>query len=567
MALGAEKVQYTGMSEDNTDEQIVTLNPVVGLSIEDLLDAATEVIKQGIRQPAVALQHLGTLGVEVTRVMLGRSELKPDPKDRRFQAEGYQQNPIHSRTAKAWIAWQRSLLEWVEDVGFDDEDDLERARFVVNLFADAMAPSNFLLGNPSAIDKAIKTRGASLGAGLKNMLGDLKNNQGMPSQVDKSAFKVGENLATTPGSVVHRSEQIELIQYEANTDEVNATPIMIVPPQINKFYIYDMSKGKSLADHLRSEGFQVFMVSWRNPKPEHRDWGMNTYVHAIEDAMRAVKSISNCKRINMVGACAGGITLATALAYMYSKGKGKRIASLTLMVNVLKNATDDSVMGLFANRKSIESARRRSARQGVLDGKDTARVFNWMRPNDLIWNYVSSNYLHGESPPAFDILYWNGDTTCLPARLHSDFLDIFQDQALARPDGFAIDGVNIDLEKITCPSYVTGGTTDHITPWQACYRTTQLLGTKTTFVLSTAGHIQSLINPPLNSRRQYYLNEKTPSNAKKWLQGAESHAGSWWPHWTKWMKSLHGKLIPAPKHLGNKDYPELVPAPGTYVHE
>ena len=342
---------------------------------------------------------------------------------------------------------------------------------------------------------------------------------------------------------------------------------MIVPPQINKYYLYDMSPGKSLVDYLRSAGFQVFMVSWRNPTAQHRDWGMNTYVHALEDVMKVVKSISNAQRMHMVGACAGGITLAIALAYLYSQGKGKQIASLTLMVNVLKNATNDSVMGLFANSKAIESARRRSAKQGVLDGKDTARIFNWMRPNDLIWNYVASNYLHGESPPAFDILYWNGDTTCLPARLHSDFLDIFEDQALAQPDGFAIDGVNIDLKNITCPSFVTGGTTDHITPWQACYRTTQLLGAQTTFVLSTAGHIQSLLNPPGKSKRQYYLNPETPLDAKHWLDHAEAHTGSWWPHWTNWMQELRAKQIPAPQKLGNEDYPELVPAPGTYVHE
>ena len=555
------------MAEKNLDEQVVTLNPVVGVSIEDLVRSATNVLKQGLLQPAAAVQHIASFGAELSRILVGNSELEPQPKDRRFQAEAFKENPVYSRTAKAWLAWQRSMLQWVDDVGFDEGTDLERARFIVNLFTDALAPPNFLLGNPSALEKAIETKGASLFAGLQNFIGDLQDNHGMPSQVDKSAFKVGENLATTPGAVIHRSEIIELIQYAPTTKTANAVPVLIIPPQINKYYIYDMSAKKSLAAYLVNEGFQVFMVSWRNPKPEHRDWGMNNYVEALIEAFAAAKSISNSTSLNLVGACAGGITLATTLAYLYAQDEGEQIASLTLMVNVLKNATDDSVMGLFTDRRAIEAARRRSAQQGVLDGNDTARVFNWMRPNDLIWNYVAANYLHGESPPAFDILYWNNDTTCLPARLHSDFLDIFQDQALTRPGGFTINGVDIDLQKIICPSYVTGGTTDHITPWQACYRTTQLLGSDTTFVLSTAGHIQSLINPPTNSKRQYFTNPKTPENAKDWLKDAHKKAGSWWPHWSDWLVSHSNQQVPVKETLGNSAYPELVAAPGTYVHE
>jgi polyhydroxyalkanoate synthase len=252
---------------------------------------------------------------------------------------------------------------------------------------------------------------------------------------------------------------------------------------------------------------------------------------------------------------------------MAGKGEAEKIASLTLMVNVLSPATDDSVMGLFASDDAIEAARRKSAREGVLDGNDTARVFNWMRPNDLIWNYVVANYLHGESPPAFDILYWNNDTTRLPAGLHSDFLDVFKDNALATPGALKIEGIDIDLGNIRCPAFVTGGTTDHITPWQACYRTTQLLGGDVTFVLSTAGHIQSLINPPGKSKRKFFTNPETPPESELWMKNVSEHAGSWWPYWTTWLREQKGDERVAPTEYGNSEFPELCEAPGSYVFE
>ena len=242
-----------------------------------------------------------------------------------------------------------------------------------------------------------------------------------------------------------------------------------MPPQINKYYIYDMSPEKSMVKYLSEQGFQVFVVSWRNPVAEHRAWGLDDYVNALDKAIDVTRDVAGADAVNMVGACAGGITLAVALGYLAGKGELDKVASLTLMVNVLQPASSDSVMGLFTNDKTIESARKRSAKAGVLDGNDTARIFNWMRPNDLIWNYVVSNYLHGDSPPAFDILYWNNDTTRLPARLHSDFLDVFKDNLLTKQGALSINDVPIDLNRVTVPAFVTGGTTDHITPWQACY--------------------------------------------------------------------------------------------------
>lgn len=554
------------MSEQSVDEQILTLNPVVGVSLEDLLKSAMKVLREGVVQPTVAAQHLLEFNAELTRILFGASDVSPNPRDRRFAADAFSSGGLYTRVAQSWLAWQRTTNQWVEAIGFEG-DDLERAKFIVSLATDALAPTNFLLGNPSALQRAFDTRGASLVRGLKNLIHDINHNHGMPSQVDKSAFAVGDNLATTPGAVIYRDDILELIQYQPATDDVNVCPVLIVPPQINKYYVYDLSPEKSMVQFLLNSGMQVFVVSWRNPRPEHRSWGLTDYIHSLDHAIDHTRAIADYDKTHVVGACAGGITLASALGYLAGRSDLAKVASLTLMVNVLQPTSDDSVMGLFASDEAIETARKKSAKDGVLDGNDTARVFNWMRPNDLIWNYVVSNYLHGEAPPAFDILYWNNDTTRLPAQLHSDFLDIFKDNTLAKQGALQIDGVPVDLAKIDCPAYITGGTTDHITPWQACYRSTQLLGGEITYVLSTAGHIQSLINPPGNPKRKFFSNPETPPDCEQWLAQAEEHPGSWWPHWVEWQRNINAETKAAPTTFGDSDHPELAAAPGTYVHE
>ncbi len=340
-----------------------------------------------------------------------------------------------------------------------------------------------------------------------------------------------------------------------------------MPPQINKYYIYDLSPEKSLVRFLLEQGFQVFMVSWRNPTAEQRDWGLADYVDAIDAAIDATCAVSGFPDVDAVGACAGGITLAAAAGSLAARGRGDRLASLTLMVNVLDIRREDSIMSLFATDDAIESARKRSARKGVLDGRDAARVFNWMRPNDLIWSYVVNNYLLGDSPPAFDVLYWNNDTTRLPARLHSDFLDIFKDNSFTHPGALQVRGVPVDLGKLTVPVFITGGTTDHITPWQACYRSTQLFGGPCSFVLSTAGHIQSLINPPGSSKRKFFTNPLIAPEAEAWRAQASEHSGSWWPLWSAWLRERSRGDKPAPAALGGAGLAPLCDAPGTYVLE
>ncbi len=553
-------------SSDQSFDDVMTLNPVIGLSMADVLAAGKIIVRQGTLQPAIFAEQATKLWRDWVEIGLNQSDLVPEPKDRRFTDKSFTENLVYRNLVKGWLAWQKRMLEWVDvlDLG---ESDRARARFVVQLYVDTLAPTNFLLGNPSAMRKAYQSGGRSLWAGFKQFIDDAINNGGMPSQVDKSAFTVGGNLAATEGVVVFKTPILELIQYRPVLSRIRARPIFIVPPQINKFYLYDLSENNSFVRYLLKEGFQVFIVSWRNPSVEHRDWGLEAYIDSIDQAIDACLEITGQDAINGVGACAGGITFATALGYFAGVGSLSRVRSLSLMVNVLETHGDDSVLGLFASDDAIESARKRSASSGILDGEETARVFNWMRPNDLIWNYHVSNYLHGDKPPVFDILFWNNDTTRLPARLHSDFLDIFRDNPLCKQGMLEIKGVPIDMKKVNCDVLITGGTTDHITPWQACYRSTRLFGGETTYLLSTAGHIQSLLNPPTSSKRSYYLNPNIEDTPKKWLEGATKYSGSWWPYWSDWLASRANGDVDAPSLLGSEKHRAGDAAPGTYVLE
>lgn len=554
------------MNKKSSQDDILTLNPVVGLSMDDVVAAGREAIRQSMLQPAILISQTSKLWRDFFEIGMNQSDLKPSPKDRRFADKSFQENPIYANLLKTWLAWEKRMLEWVDALEVA-EVDRERTRFIVQMYVDSMAPTNFLLGNPSALRRAYESGGTSLITGFKQFLGDVKDNGGMPSQVDKSAFEVGENLATTEGAVVFKTPILELIQYQPVTEQVKARPIFIVPPQINKFYLYDLSEHNSFVRYLLKEGFQVFIVSWRNPTTDNREWGMAEYVDAIDQAIDACLAITGQDAVNTVGACAGGITLSTALAYFAGKNTLQRVKSMTLMVNVLETQGDDSVIGLFANEDTIENARKQSASKGVLDGQDTAKVFNWMRPNDLIWNYHVSNYLHGEKPPVFDVLFWNNDTTRLPAKLHSDFLDIFRNNPFSKPGSLEINGVPIDLTKVDCDVIITGGTTDHITPWQACYRSTKLFGGETTYLLSTAGHIQSLLNPPTSSKRSFFLNDDVSVTAEEWASNAEEYAGSWWPFWSGWLSERANGEVNAPAELGDKDHQVDGAAPGTYVFE
>jgi polyhydroxyalkanoate synthase len=540
------------------------LNPLVGTSGAELATAFQRLALRAMTQPLLGMEHYADFARAIARAWLGQSDLEPEPGDKRFADPAWKENPFYRAWLQTYLAWRNALHRFVDADGFE-RLDAERNRFAVTLLTETLAPTNSWLGNPAAIRKFFDTGGASALRGLTHALDDIAQNGGMPAQVDKKAFQVGKNLALTPGAVVYRNEVLELIQYAPATEMVYGRPLLMVPPQINKYYVLDLAPRRSVIEHLVNHGVQTFALSWRNPTPAQRDWGLETYLQAILQAMEAVRDVAGSEDLNLMGACSGGITATLLLAHLAAKGD-HRVNAFTSMVTVLDTSVE-SQTGLFATRETIEAARQASRLTGVLAGRELARVFAWMRPNDLVWNYWVNNYLLGNDPPAFDILYWNNDTTNLPARLHSDFLDLFLANPLRTPGTLTLLGTPIDVAKVNCDSYLLAGITDHITPWMACYATTQMLGGRCEFVLSSSGHIQSILNPPGNPKARFLRNPQLPPEPDAWLAGAQQHAGSWWDHWRDWLTERSGERETAPKTLGSRRFPPDVKAPGTYVFE
>ena len=410
------------------------------------------------------------------------------------------------------------------------------------------------------------TLGTKFGhAGIGNFLDDLVNNGGMPSQVDKRPFKVGENLATTPGAVVFRSELCEILQYTPSTPDVYQRPLLLVPPQINKFYVMDLAPKRSLTEYAVAHGIQFFTISWRNPGPEHRDWGLNDYVAAIKDAIDVVTDITGSPETNLLAVCAGGITSALALGHLAAAGD-RRVNSGTLLVTML-DSSQPSISGMFTTERAVRTACLSSQQRGVLDGASMARIFAWLRPNDLVWHYWVNNYLMGKEPAAFDILYWNADTTNLPAKLHAGFLHVLLHNPLVEANKVQILGTPINLRDVTCDMYIVAGLTDHICAWRACHRAAGLFGGHCDFVLTSSGHVQSLVNPPGNLKAKYFTNARLGNDADRWYQGAREHTGSWWDHWLEWLERRSGEKHAVPETLGSTRFKVLEAAPGTYVHQ
>ena len=443
------------------------------------------------------------------------------------------------------------------------EDDRARAHFILSLLSDALSPSNTLL-NPLAVKELFNSGGSSVFKGISHLVDDLMHNNGLPSQITKDAFEVGKTVATTPGAVVFRNELLELMQYKPMSEKQYARPLLIVPPQINKYYIFDLSPTNSFVQYALKNGLQVFMISWRNPDVRHREWGLSSYVEAIEEAMNVCRAITGSREVNLLGACAGGLTMAALQGHLQAKRQMRRVSSATYLVSLLDSQID-SAATLFVDEETLEAAKRRSYQQGVLDGRDMAKIFAWMRPNDLIWNYWVNNYLLGKAPPPFDILYWNNDSTRLPAALHGDLLDFFKYNPLSHPGGLEVCGTPVDLQKVTVDSFSVAGINDHITPWDAVYRSTLLLGGDRRFLLANSGHVQSILNPPGNPKSSYIENSKLSSDPRAWYYDGKTVEGSWWPTWLDWIQQRSGAQRETHMALGNQNYPPMEAAPGTYV--
>ncbi len=538
----------------------------------EALEAAEDVGEFGINEtwksirtavsPLAVAKETVVLGAELVKIAVGASDIEPEKRDWRFKDDAWESNGFYKRLGQSYLAFCKGAKSIVNEDA--DWRTRERAKFALEVTTSALSPTNTLLGNPAALKKAFDTNGKSLLKGAKNFVSDVRHNGGMPTMVDSSPFTKGENIAATPGAVVFRNDVLELLQYAPQTEKVYAIPTLLIPPQINKYYFTDLAPGRSLVEYAVQQGVQMYVVSWRNPQNDQGDWDLDTYVSALLEAIDAINSITGRKKLNTIGFCAGGITMSALLSYMAATND-KRINAVSYAVTLLDWSTP-SMMGIFHSKKLTGLARNKSKRKGIISGQDLSSVFAWFRPNELVWNYWVNNYLMGEAPPSFDILAWNADATNLPARLHAQFLNIFMDNAMKKPGEIEVLGESIDLSKVTADAFVVGAIDDHLTPWKGCYETTQLLGGDSTFVLSNAGHIAALVNPPGNPKANYLAGPEPGEDPVEWLNQAEKHEGSWWEHWSGWASERSGNKIDAPELLGNKRFRVLDPAPGTYIH-
>ncbi len=551
----------------NAAENTLALNPIVGIRSQDLMAAGTNVMRAMMEQPAVLTKEWMSFAAEFGKIVTNSSDIQPSPKDRRFADTAWQNNNISKALMQSYIAWSETVMNTVEKLDLPDRD-AARARLVTSLYVDAMAPSNNFFANPAAMKTLYETGGKSAVEGVKNLVTDLVKNGGLPSSVDESKFKVGENIAVTPGNVVFRNDVLELVHYTSNTEKVYKRPLLIVPPQINKYYSVDLSPGKSMIEFLLANGIQPYCISWRNPTAKHKEWDFQTYIEALDEACDAAREVTGSDSVNIMGSCSGGITLSAYLGWLAAQKKSKKINAAILAVCVLDTmASTDNDMAALVTPETVMAAKQMSAARGVLDGQDMAKMFAWMRPTDLVWNYWINNYLLGNAPPAFDVLYWNADTTRLPAGLHSDFLDMIFTNPFLNPGVLSIGGHEIDMTKVKHETYVIAGTTDHITPWNAVYQTARLFGPKTTFILSNSGHLQSLLNPPGNPKSWFMKGTAKADNAEEWSETAVKNEGTWWLDWAKFLQKKSGTEIKSPESPGSEKNPVLGPAPGTYVFE
>ena len=458
-----------------------------------------------------------------------------------------------TRCCQAYLAAVDGLIA---DAELDWRDE-RQTRFAAGNVLDALAPTNFPLTNPAVLREIVDHGGTNLARGARALVRDVSRSPRLPASVDTGSFSVGENLATSAGSVVLRTDVFELIQYTPTT-EAHEVPMLIVPPTINRFYVLDLAPGRSLIEHLLASGQQVFVISWRNPGPEHGHWDLDTYAEAVLEARAAGAEITASRPVHLTVACSGGKITAGALPHL----AGDELASLTLLVCALDSARAGTTTAL-ASREVAAAAVAESARQGYLDGRALAGVFAWLRPNDLIWGYVVNTYLLGRRPPAFDVLYWNQDTVRLAAGLHRDFVRIGLENSLTRAGGVEVLGRPVDLKACSVDTYAVAGLTDHLVPWENAYRSALLLGGDTRFVLSSSGHIQALVNPPKAESRASF---RVATERADWLESAAVRPGNWWPDWSAWLAERSGERKPAPAKLGSRTHKARGKAPGSYVH-
>ncbi|MCW5632802.1 MAG: class I poly(R)-hydroxyalkanoic acid synthase [Rubrivivax sp.] len=526
----------------------------------DYLKSATELWNQSL----TALQNDSHAAATAPRVA-----------DRRFAGEEWLKSPAAAFNAQLYLLNARTLMQMAEAVE-GDAKARARLRFAVQQWVDAASPSNYLASNPEALAKALQTKGESITNGMRHLLEDLQ--KGHVSQTDESVFEVGRNVATTEGAVVFENELFQLIEYKPLTAQVHERPMLFVPPCINKYYILDLQPENSVVRYTVEQGHRLFVVSWRNPDQSLVAKTWDDYIdEGPITAIRTVQAITGAKTINALGFCVGGTIIATALAVLAARGE-RPVQSLTLLTTLL-DFSDTGILDIFVDEASVQMREMTIGEQapggpGLLKGKELATTFSFLRPNDLVWNYVVGNYLKGETPPPFDLLYWNGDSTNLPGPMYCWYLrHMYLQNDLKVPNRLTVCGEKVDLGRIDIPTFVYGSREDHIVPWEAAYRSVPLLRGPRTFVLGASGHIAGVINPPAKGKRSHWVNDKVgdkadarlPATAQAWLEGATEQPGSWWPVWSRWLEKQAGRKVPAPKGYGSRRFLVIEPAPGRYV--
>ena len=486
--------------------------------------------------------------------------------DRRFRHEAWQDQPVFNLIKQSYLLTSRWARDVVSDVEGLDEKTAEKVAFFTERYLDSLSPTNFAATNPAVIEKTIESNGGNLVQGLENMLDDLKkgNGQLQISMTDTEAFELGRNVATTPGQVVFRNRMFELLQYAPASETVFTRPLLIVPPWINKYYVLDLQPKNSLIKWLVDQGHTVFVISWINPDESYRDVGFDEYVlEGIGAAVDAIEQATGENKINAIGYCIGGALLATSLAYFKARGD-ERIGSATLLTTML-DYSDPGELGVFVDQRQVDSLDQKMQEKGYLEGSSMAGTFNMLRANDLIWSFYINNYLLGNDPRPFDLLYWNSDSTRMPARMHRWYLQNFYvDNLLKEPGGVEIDGVPIDLGEVDIPVCFVSTVDDHIAPWKSTYAGARLFSGQVKFILGGSGHIAGIVNPPADNKYGYRTTGRPPADPDKWFEKAAVQEGSWWPEWQRWISRRSGKRIPARKP-GSGKLKVLGDAPGSYV--
>ena len=532
-------------------EMLSALDPL--LMMESLSKAVTfgSLMKAGVN-----------LAQHVPQVMFGLQEAELPARDFRFKDATFAENAFYRRMAASYVLWEQEMMKVVENDDIDWRTQ-ERARMVMAAMTSAFSPTNLLAGNPEALKLAFSTGGASVRQGFSNFVSDMVSNRGYPSQVDKTAFEVGKNLAVTPGWVVHRTPMFELIHYTPTTETVGRRPLLLLPPPVNKYYFWDLAPGRSMVEYAVGRGVDCFTIVWRDPREDNGDWGAEAYLTSAYEAVDAVLEITGTDGVQVFGDCSGGMILAMLLAHQAAQGT-KRVTSGTLGVTVLDFGEPGGI-GITASDRGLNKVKQRAERKEVISADDISSTFVWMRPNDLVWRYLIDEWLLGRKPPAFDIMFWNADGQGMPAQFAYDMTAMSLENSLLKPGGMNLLGAELDLSAVDIPTYHIAGLTDHISPWKGCYAGARVMGGEKKFVLTPTGHVQSIIYPMGKPRAAFWTGPNLDLTPEAWQESAERTDDSWWSDWVDWILENADGERPAVPAAGSAKYPPIMPAPGRYV--